>query len=198
MKTLDCRGLACPGPVIQVKKTLEETRPGESFSIDLDTEASRDNVLRFVKGKGAVAREEETGDSVIRLVITAPFSPESGNQGQWETVKKPPAVFISSDILGTGDDKLGAILMEGFINTLLEQEDVPDRILLMNGAVRLAVGSSPLLGAMKKLTDRGCDIMVCGTCLDFFGIMDQLAVGTVSNMYDIQKELLVASSVVRI
>jgi selenium metabolism protein YedF len=197
MKNLDCRGLACPGPVIQVKKTLEETPHGASFSIDLDSEVSRDNVRRFAESRGAGVQIEEGTEGAIRVVITAPAAPETGKRGNGETGKRPLVVFIASETIGEGDNKLGRILMEGFINTLLEQDRIPDRILFMNGGVKFTIQASAVSNTLKKLTDRGCEILVCGTCLEFFSLTDKFSVGTVSNMYDIQQTLLTASSVVR-
>jgi selenium metabolism protein YedF len=205
MKNLDCRGLACPGPVIQVKKTLEETPHGASFSIDLDSEVSRDNVRRFAESRGAEVSVREGVEGAVRLFITAPAAPKTGKQGNHtvgitggETGNKPPVVFIAGETIGEGDDKLGRILMEGFINTLLEQDRIPDRILFMNGGVKFAIQASAVSKTLKKLTDRGCEILVCGTCLEFFSLTDKLSVGTVSNMYDIQGALLEADSVIKI
>jgi selenium metabolism protein YedF len=195
MKNLDCRGLACPGPVIQVKRTLEETPRGASFSIDLDSEASRDNVRRFADSRGAGVSVQEKADGSTRLVITAQDISEARLHGNTEA--RQPVVFIASETIGEGDDKLGRILMEGFINTLLEQDQIPDRILFMNAGVKFTVEGSVVLDTLRKLTDRGCEILVCGTCLEFFSLTDKLSVGTVSNMYDIQEALLEASSVVR-
>jgi len=203
MKNLDCRGLACPGPVIQVKKTLEETPFGDSFSIDLDSEASRDNVRRFAESRGAAVHIEGEKKGATRLVITAPTDTETpfdrlragGRHG--DTERKPPVIFITAETIGEGDDKLGHILMEGFINTLLEQDRVPDRILFMNTGVKLAIHGSPVSNTLKKLTDQGCEILVCGTCLEFFSLTEKLAVGTISNMFDIQEALLEAASVIR-
>ncbi len=92
---------------------------------------------------------------------------------------------------------MGRILMEGFINTLLEQDRIPDRILFMNAGVKFTIQASAVSDTLKKLTDRGCEILVCGTCLEFFSLTDKLSVGTVSNMFDIQGALLEATSVVR-
>jgi len=196
MKNLDCRGLACPGPVIQVKKALEETPPGGSFSLDVDSEASRDNVCRFAESRDADVRIDEGAEGAIHLTISVPL--DTGTHRHGGTAIKHPAIFITGETLGQEDDKLGRILMEGFINTLLEQDRIPDRILLMNGGVKLAVKGVPTLEALKKLTDRGCEILVCGTCLDFFDLVDKLAVGTVSNMYNIQEALLEAEFVIKI
>lgn len=198
MKNLDCRGLACPGPVIQVKKTLEETPDGGSFSIDLDSDASRDNVFRFARSRGAEVQIEEGAERSIRLVITVPMIPETEKWRNGETVTRSPVVLITADTLGEGDDKLGRILIEGFINTLPEQDRVPDRILFLNAGVKLAVQRSTVLDALGKLSDLGCEILVCGTCLEFFSLKDKLAAGTVSNMFDIQRALLEADTVIKI
>ena len=206
MEHLDCRGLSCPGPVIQAKKVLEKTSPGGSFSIELDSEASRDNVRRFAESRGAKVDGEEGNDGGILLTITVPsvvgkqepaFAEDTAGRHS-DTERKPPVVLIAAETIGTGDEKLGRILMEGFITTLQEQDQVPDRILFLNTGVKLAVKGSPVLDALVNMTDHGCEILVCGTCLDFLSLKEKLAVGAVSNMFDIQKALLEAESVVRV
>ena len=202
MKTLDCRGLACPGPVIQVKNALEELPQGETVTVQVDSEASRDNVSRFVKGQGGTCKIRETEPGNWSMIITASGgtnrpSPGPGTRDPGHGVLRPPVVFIASEAIGSGDDKLGRILMEGFVNTLAEQDHAPDKLLLMNGGVRLATEGSPVLTTLKTLTDQGCEILVCGTCLDFFDLKEKLAAGVVSNMYDIQDELFRATFVVR-
>ena len=191
MKTIDCSGLACPGPVVQVKKELETLSPGESFIVIVDSDVSRDNVRRFAQSRGSKIDVEEAENGQYRLTVSA--SPVAST----DPAATPPVVLVTGDTLGTGDDKLGRILMEGFINTLVEQEEVPDSMVLMNGGVRFATGGSTVLDTLKTLADRGCEILVCGTCLDFFGLKEKLETGVVSNMYDIQRTILGASSVVR-
>ena len=201
MKNLDCRGLACPGPVIQVKKSLEKTPAGGSFSIDLDSEVSKDNVRRFAEGRGAQVTFQERADGSTRLTIKAPLDTETRLRQGYDAAgagKRPPVIFIAGDTVGSGDDKLGRILMEGFINTLLEQDRLPDQILFMNSGVKLTVQGSVVLDTLQKLTDRGCEILVCGTCLEFFSLMEKVSVGTVSNMFDIQGALLKTVSVITI
>ncbi len=192
METIDCRGLSCPGPVIRTKKALENLEEGGAVAVDVDSEASRENVRRFAETKGARVDAEETETGVYRLVITAPGGEPVTAQAA------PPVVLIADDLLGRGDEKLGKILMEGFISTLAEQEKTPDMILLMNAGVRLAVEGSPMVQTLEAMIDRGSEMLVCGTCLDFFGLKEKLAVGMVSNMYDIQGAMLAASSVIRL
>ena len=50
---------------------------------------------------------------------------------------------------------------------------------------KLTVQGSDVLDDLKKLESKGVQILVCGTCLNYFEIKDKLAVGIVSNMYDI-------------
>lgn len=191
MKTIDCRGLACPGPVIQAKKTMEGMGTKTAFAIEVDSEAGRENVLRFARGKGASVSVENLEGNAFRLTI------KPGEQSLSMGIQSSAAVFITSDRLGRGDDKLGTILMEGFVSTLVEQDTTPDVILMMNSGVRLAIEGSPVLDSMRVLADRGCEILVCGTCLDFFSLKEKLAAGTVSNMFEIQAALLHASTVIR-
>ena len=191
MEIIDCRGLACPGPVIQVKKKMEGKPPGSIFAIEVDSEASRENVRRFAKSRGAAVSVEEIKGDAFRLTVTTDNVPSTQKE------QLSPVVFVTSDVLGSGDDKLGGILMEGFVNTLSDQDTVPDKIIFMNTGVRLAVEGSPVLDTLTVLSDRGCEIMSCGTCLEYFSLKDNLAVGIVSNMYDIQRSLMNAAKVIR-
>lgn len=192
MRTIDCRGLACPGPVIRAKMALEESGEGESFALEVDSEAARENVARFANSRGAAVSQEAAGDGASRLVITAGRARRPA-----EALEGSPVVFIAGDTLGRGDDKLGRILMEGFVRTLPDQPQVPDKLLLMNSGVKLAVEGSAVLDSLRTLADRGCEVLACGTCLDFFGLKEKLAAGAVSNMFEIQGAMLAAGKVVR-
>jgi selenium metabolism protein YedF len=191
MERFNCRGQACPGPVLQAKAALERLSPGDSFALEVDGEAARDNVRRFAEGRGAAVAVEGLAGG-WRLTVTAAEPPATA-----APAGRPPAVLLASDSLGHGDDKLGRLLMEGFVATLADQAAPPDRVLLMNGGVRLAVEGAPTAAALRALSDRGCEVLACGTCLDFFAVRERLAAGRASNMFEIQKALLEASSVVR-
>ena len=99
-------------------------------------------------------------------------------------------VFISADGIGSGDEQLAALLMRAFLYTLTESEALPARIILMNGGVKLAVEGSDSLINLRRLAERGVEILACGTCLEFYQLKDALAVGRVSNMYEIAGLLL--------
>ncbi len=80
--------------------------------------------------------------------------------------------------------------MRAFLATLGETEPAPARLILMNGGVRLAVEGSDCLESLHRLERAGIEILACGTCLKHFKLEDRLAVGRVSNMYEIAGALL--------
>jgi len=93
-------------------------------------------------------------------------------------------VFIVTDRLGRGDDELGAVLMKNFLYSLARTAEKPPAVHFMNGGVRLTCEGSNSLDDIRLLAEQGVAIKVCGTCLDFLGLTDSLAVGEVGTMPD--------------
>ena len=107
------------------------------------------------------------------------------------------AVFVGKDHVGEGDGELGHNLMKMALYTLSESDDVPASLLFMNAGVKLvAGGEQQVVDSVRALEEKGCEVLVCGTCLDFYGCKDQLAVGEVSNMYDILGRMQEAAKVI--
>ena len=50
---------------------------------------------------------------------------------------------------------------------------------------------------LKLLESEGVTILTCGTCLDFYGLKEKLAVGGATNMYDIVERMQNAQSIVK-
>jgi selenium metabolism protein YedF len=107
-------------------------------------------------------------------------------------------VVFASDVMGRGNDELGAVLMRAFIHTLAEGASRPDTMIFMNTGVKLAVEGSEVLPDLKALAGKGAKILACGTCLGFFELKDRLGVGVVSNMYDIAEAMLGAGKLVQV
>lgn len=189
MEEIDCRGLACPAPVIATKKAIAEAS-GSYLRILLDKGAARENVLRFCASKG-VAVSEELGENSTTLLISGiqeNTSQENGNRKQ-----SSPVILISSDKLGRGADELGRLLLKNFIITLLELSRQPEKIFFVNSGVLLTTEGSELLEPLKKLTDAGVEIYSCGVCLEYYSVIDKLAVGRITNMYSIAESLLAST-----
>ncbi len=194
MKQLDCRNMACPAPVVSVKRALEE--PGTTtVTVLLDDGPPRENVTRFAQSRGYEVTETVSTEG-ITLVITGGQTLAGVVPMLMSTGRK--AILVTSDRLGDGPEELGRLLMKNFIITLLECAKLPDRILFVNGGVLLTTVGSELLEPLGKLGNRGVEVLSCGVCLDFFGKRDALAAGSVTNMFTIVETLMAGGEVVRL
>lgn len=205
---LDCKGLPCPQPVLRCKDCIEKESP-DAFALIVDNEAARENVTRFAGTKGYTAQASSLGDGLIRVDLSRQGAAQAPAEqgGECEVCKvmsseelaqlsQQIAVFIRSDVMGSGDDYLGAKLMQNFINTLPELGDELWRIVMVNAGVKLAVQGSPVLEKLKEIQDNGVTILVCGTCLDHFGLLEQKVVGETTNMLDVVTSLQLATKVI--
>lgn len=192
MNTIDCRGMACPAPVIGVKKALEVQ---SELRVLLDDGAPRENVTRFVRNRGYQVNEERDGAGWAVTIIpgTMPKAPGETSPSRGDRV-----LLITSDRLGTGPEELGSLLMRNFINTLLETAEIPDRMFFMNRGVLLTTEGSDALEALDKLSGMGVEILSCGLCLDFFNLKAKLRVGATTNMLTTADSLLVAQQVIKL
>jgi len=194
--TLDCRGLACPGPVLRCMDCLEKDAP-LALSVLVDDPGALENVSRLLAGKGfAVASAQELGAWTISASRDA-AEPAVG--GAAVAIPQDKAVvFITAESIGAGDDELGGKLMLNFLATLPELGQGLWRIVLVNGGVKLACAGHPCLEKLEALAKSGVSILVCGTCLSFFGLMEKKQVGDTTNMLDVVTSLGTAGKVIQI
>jgi selenium metabolism protein YedF len=194
MKTIDCRGQQCPQPVISTRQVML-AEPGVALKVLVDDQVCQDNVSRLAKTQG-YSIEAVQGDSSIELTLT----PGNGPEVLRETgsAAGPTVIFIGSDEMGSGDPKLGQILMKNFIFTLTEADVTPDAIYFVNSGVKLTIGGSDVLEPLEELVKRGVDVASCGLCLEFFDAKDALAVGRISNMLELVNALEKAGNLIRL
>ena len=189
---VDARGLACPQPVVLAKKALEQH---DEVIVIVNDVTARENVKKLAASQGFPCVEEQQGGetrlTISRVAACTLAEDIISSAG-------PVVVVISSDTMGSGDDTLGAVLMKSFLHTLLDTSPKPDVMIFFNAAVKLAVAGSDVLDDLRSLAEAGVKILACGTCLNYFEIKDRLAVGQVSNMYDIARNMLGAGRLVRI
>ena len=194
-RLIDCRGLACPQPVIQTKKAMSES---EQITTIVDHDAAVTNVSRMAGKEGFAVDVEEKEDGIylhLTRIGTEPQS-ETPSYAPAEGSAGPLVVLIPSDGMGRGDEELGSILIRSFLHTLNEVEPLPDTIIFLNAGVKLAVEGSLALEDLQALEGKGVEILACGTCLGHFDLKDRISVGQVSNMYSIAETLLAAGRVV--
>jgi selenium metabolism protein YedF len=177
MYVIDARGLDCPKPVIKTKEAVD--KGSREFAVWVDNDIAASNVTRYLEGQGYDVRRED-GDSTI--VLNAKLQKESGaDSGRSDDY----GVLLTSDMIGAESGGLGEVLMKSYLGTLAQKERPPVVVALMNRAVFMATDASSALSALTELADRGSLILVCGTCVKHFGIMDELKIGVVSNMFEI-------------
>ena len=199
VREVDARGLPCPRPVINTKKALEEIEEG-TITVLVDSNESCQNVQRFAQSQGCqVEVRELDGIFYLDIVKGQPVQIETKTgSSQVESRKSSDVVLITSDVLGTGDRRLGEILMKAFLNTLWDAEAKPAKILFLNDGVRLTTEGSEVLETLHLLEKEGVQIFSCGTCLEYYQLKEELKVGLVSSMYDTVDSLLSASKVIKI
>ncbi len=195
METLDCRGLQCPQPVVQTRRTML-AQPADSFKVLVDDDVSRDNIIRLAKSLAYTSSIDQT-EATFEISLTPGEAPAE-IAATSEASSGPTILFIGSDEMGSGDAKLGQILMKNFIFTLIEADTTPDAIYFVNNGVKLTVGGSDVIEALERLADHGVDIASCGLCLEFFEAKDSLAVGRISNMLELVNALEGAGNIIRL
>jgi selenium metabolism protein YedF len=181
-KTIDAKGLACPQPVLLTKKALGEEN---NVTVTVDNEPAVANITRLGKTMGCTLHIDKREDGTFQIHLSRdadkiPYAPLD-----LSCATGPLVIAISSDRMGRGDDELGYVLMRSFIHTILSLEPLPHTVIFYNTGVKLTVKDSESLDDLKEIEKKGIAVIVCGTCLNYFGITKNLSVGVISNMYDI-------------
>jgi selenium metabolism protein YedF len=202
-KTLDARGLACPAPVLMAKDAVEKDRLN-TVEVIVDNEAARENVSRFLGSQQfSVNTAEEDNDYkifaqrqgyMVGTISEPEDSPQPADSGQ----KQKIMVLIATDRLGIGDDELGKKLIISFIKTIREMGDELWRLVLVNNGVKLTIDGSPVLEDLVAYENDGITILVCGTCLTHFGLLEAKKIGETTNMLDIVTAMQLADKVINI
>ena len=187
--TVDVRGSLCPKPVIETKK-VSDANPDAIITTVVDNEVSRDNVEKFGESRGYGVDIRQDGKDFY-LTMT----PGENVTGDGQPVCTPMkygnrVILMTKDYLGEGSEELGRNLMKTFWVCMVEADVKPSKICFINSSVKMVTNDSVHLENIKKLADAGVEIAACGICLDYFGIKDQLGVGSITNMYAITDSIL--------
>ena len=198
-RELDCRGLACPAPVLKTKEIVEEEHP-DMIRIIIDNEAAKQNVSRFLQSRSfdVTVQEDETSFYVVGKSETQTSTACTVMVEEQETEKQKIMVMVATDRMGYGDDELGRKLVVNFIRTLKEMGEELWHLVFVNNGVKLTIEGSAVLPDLKELEQAGVQILVCGTCLDHFNLLDKKQVGETTNMLDIVTAMQLADKVINI
>ena len=201
MVTVNAMGDKCPVPVIKTKKALDALTAPETIEVLVDNETAVANVTKMAQSTGAAVTQEKLGEDEYKVTIQALAGEETQTAPSGAVCDCVPTgdtvVVISSDKMGSGNDELGKVLMKGFLFAVTQLDELPKTMLFYNGGATLTTEGSDSLEDLKSLEAQGVEIMTCGTCLDYYGLKEKLAVGTVTNMYSIVETMDQATKVIR-
>ena len=204
MKLIDTKGMKCPQPLVMAKKTLREIDVGATFELITNNDASKNNLERFLKDNNTPFEcSSSSGIHSFRITKGAgTFS--SGTPEDYceappqkpEQAKADYVVVFDSETMGSGNDDLGMILIKSFLTSIDETAGLPDAMLFYNSGVKLALKDSLVLEELSDLQEKGVNILLCGTCLNFYNIKNDIAVGLISNMLEITEIMTTASKII--
>ncbi|MEN8076485.1 sulfurtransferase-like selenium metabolism protein YedF [Clostridioides difficile] len=196
-KFIDAKGKSCPIPVIMAKKEIEGGV--KFFTIEVDNKIAVENLKKLANSQGfETTVEERNGNFKVNFSNGCEECEEILAKIEGKNPLGNWSVFVNKDIIGSGNEELGQSLMKMFLYTISEGEDLPKSILFMNGGVKVPTLNEQAIEHLKTLEDKGVELLVCGACLNFYGLEDKLSVGKISNMYDITNAMKDAAKVITI
>ncbi|MBE9488556.1 MAG: sulfurtransferase-like selenium metabolism protein YedF [Bacteroidetes bacterium] len=204
MKIVDARGKLCPQPLMMTRKAIMGSSKNEEIEIVMDNETACSNVETYltesnVKYSASINNGEQhisfvvDGEEKIDVnkEIVCPI-PEKINNN----IREGYVVAIKSEYMGDGDIELGALLLRAYINTLSETDFLPTSIILYNSGVKIALSDRDTSKSLEEMEKKGVELILCGTCIDFYKLKQKVKIGKISNMFVIADKLSKAINIV--
>ena len=202
-KIVDAKGKNCPIPVIMAKKEIDNGNV--NFVVEVDNKIANENLKKLGNSMSFEIKSQEV-NGIFKVHFLK--GEEDNNESEVceecneiiEEIKRDKlskwSIFIGKEIIGSGSEELGKSLMKMYFYTMTESDDLPKAILFMNEGVKIPTLNEQVVEHLKDLEKKGVEILVCGTCLNFYGLEEELKVGKVSNMYEISNYMKAASKVI--
>ena len=205
MIQVNALGDACPIPVVKTKNAIKELGGSGVVETLVDNEIAVQNLTKMANQKGYKVSSKKLSDRQYQVTMeigenaadkqTAPTKAES--ETCIPDARENTVVVIASATMGEGDPELGRLLMKGYIYALTQLDTLPKTLLFYNGGAALTCEGSASLEDLKSLEAQGVQILTCGTCLNHYGLTDNLKVGEVTNMYVIAETMAGAARIIK-
>lgn len=115
------------------------------------------------------------------------------------TNDKAIVIVVRTDGLGdTEAHDLKQKLGKSFLSLIAEVDPLPRAMCFYTDGVKLACEGSPVVELLQSLESRGVRLILCTTCLDYFGLSDKVQVGIPGGMGDIVEAMWSADSVLTV
>ena len=190
-KKLNCMGMACPLPVVEAKKAIDEMEDG-LLEIEVDNETCVQNLRRLAAKYDFTVASESISDK--EFLVKMEVKKDHALKGKQED---SCTVVFSSDKMGEGDEELGKNLMKSFVFALSNVDPLPTAMVFYNRGAFLTSEDSPVLADLKNLEKAGVKITTCGLCADYYKIKEKLGVGVISNMYEIVETQMESQKIIK-
>jgi intracellular sulfur oxidation DsrE/DsrF family protein len=83
-------------------------------------------------------------------------------------------IQVINDGMGAADTNLQHTLLRKYLLLLQENNTLPAAICFYTSGVKMVVEGSPVLDVLQSLEARGVRLIVCKTCLDYYGLTCQV------------------------
>lgn len=205
---VDAIGDVCPLPIVKTKNVIKEMKSSGTIEVLVDNEIAVQNLTKMAKISGYPVSSKKLEENKYLVTLEVTVAGASSEVGQPPVAEMPETctpdarkgnkvIVISANQMGSGSEELGKTLLKGFLYAVTQQEELPKTMLFYNSGVYMTCEASPSLEDLKSLEAQGVTIMSCGTCLNYYGLSEQLQVGSVTNMYDIVETMEKADLIIK-
>lgn len=189
MQTIDCRDMPVPKPVVLAQNTLEEIQDDDAVTFIVNCDISEDNILTFAQNKGYFVRKE-TKRAGVFITISKNFACDITQRHSEDNTLYNKTFLITSDCIGKG--LYGDALMQEFLDSLLLQKKLPNKIIFLNQGARLTClnKDSTMHKTLFKLQNRGIEILVNLNSLEDLELQKEHKIGKSISMSELSELMI--------
>jgi selenium metabolism protein YedF len=196
----DAMSASAVSAILAAAGLTAQTYRREDHWLVLGREAGAPEILVWHGPGGWQAALDDPAEAEDEVIIDlgpalSPWRPEAEPRSSWA---EQPVVLVGGQVMGSGEDDLGARLVTAFFDALAGLDPPPRFLAFYNTGVFLTTHDSAVVEALRDLAGRGATVISSGLCLEYFRLKDRLKVGRIGNMYEIVKAQARATRILRI
>lgn len=107
-------------------------------------------------------------------------------------------LLVTNNGMGKADENLQQLLLSKYLDLLLQNENLPGALCFYTDGVKLVCEGSPVVQQLRGLESKGVRLIICSTCLNYFGLTEKVQLGIVGGMGDILEAQMKAQKVITI
>lgn len=194
--TIDACGKLCPEPLMMTRRAIKAAAQGDTIEVITDNDTACQNIgsyltemkIAFTEANGHLSFIVGNHDAArLEMLPACPTKPMNNNGY---------VVVLKSQEMGSEDANLGRLLMRAFLNTVAESDKLPQTVIIYSGGIRLALVGTDTARSLAKLEEKKVEVIICGTCVDFYQLKESIKIGTISNMFVIVEKMANATNIV--